>query len=129
MEHQIPLRHYDRRSGPGLLFQRVVQGQIYRWENGKVTKHTFSLDGYDHLSEAVPVPGTGRITMIHAVSGKGRMEECLAWNWTVDTGQVPNCPLPGMGDGAETALVYRGLAGWCRETAKSSPMTLPSSST
>ena len=32
------------------------KGQIYRWENGKVTKHTFSLDGYDHLSEAVPVP-------------------------------------------------------------------------
>src|SRR5699024_11781582 len=48
------------------------KGQIYRWENSKVTKHTFSLDGYDHLSEAVPVPGTGRITMIHAVSGKGR---------------------------------------------------------
>ena len=31
----------------GSLFQRVVQGQIYRWENGKVTKHTLSLDGYD----------------------------------------------------------------------------------
>ena len=98
MEHQIPLRHYDRRSGPGLLFQRVVQGADLHWENGKVTKHTFSLDGYDHLSEAVPVPGTGRITMIHAVSGKGRMEECLL-ELDMDTGRCRIAPLPGMGEG------------------------------
>ena len=74
------------------------KGQIYRWENGKVTKHTFSLDGYDHLSEAVPVPGTGRITMIHAVSGKGRMEECLL-ELDMDTGRCRITPLPGMGEG------------------------------
>ena len=74
------------------------KGQIYRWENGKVTKHTFSLDGYDHLSEAVPVPGTGRITMIHAVSGKGRMEECLL-ELDMDTGRCRIAPLPGMGEG------------------------------
>mgnify|MGYP000235388431 CR=1 FL=1 len=67
-------------------------------ENGKVTKHTFSLDGYDHLSEAVPVPGTGRITMIHAVSGKGRMEECLL-ELDMDTGRCRIAPLPGMGEG------------------------------
>ena len=76
------------------------KGQIYRWENGKVTKHTFSLDGYDHLSEAVPVPGTGRITMIHAVSGKGRMEECLL-ELDMDTGRCRIAPLPGMGEGLE----------------------------
>lgn len=74
------------------------KGQIYRWESGKVTKHTFSLDGYDHLSEAVPVPGTGRITMIHAVSGKGRMEECLL-ELDMDTGRCRIAPLPGMGEG------------------------------
>ena len=74
------------------------KGQIYRWENGKVTKHTFSLDGYDHLSEAVPVPSTGRITMIHAVSGKGRMEECLL-ELDMDTGRCRIAPLPGMGEG------------------------------
>ena len=73
------------------------KGQIYRWENGKVTKHTFSLDGYDHLSEAVPVPGTGRITMIHSVSGKGRMEECLL-ELDMDTGRCRIAPLPGMGE-------------------------------
>ena len=28
------------------------KGQIYRWENGKVTKHTFSLDGYDQIGRA-----------------------------------------------------------------------------
>ena len=103
------------------------KGQIYRWENGKVTKHTFSLDGYDHLSEAVPVPGTGRITMIHAVSGKGRMEECLL-ELDMDTGRCRIAPLPGMGEG----LKLRWLPGtgcWCRETARSSLMTLPSSST
>ena len=76
------------------------KGQIYRWENGKVTKHTFSLDGYDHLSEAVPVPGTGRITMIHAVSGKGRVEECLL-ELDMDTGWCRIAPLPGMGEGLE----------------------------
>ena len=76
----------------------MVQGQIYRWENGKVTKHAFSLYGYDHLSEAVPVPGTGRITMIHAVSGKGRMEECLL-ELDMDTGRCRIAPLPGMGEG------------------------------
>ena len=76
------------------------KGQIYRWENGKVTKHTFSLDGYDHLSEAVPVPGTGRITMIHAVSGKGRMEECLL-ELDMDTGRCRIAPLPGMGEWLE----------------------------
>ena len=53
------------------------KGHIYRWENGDVTKHSFPLYGYDHLSEAVPVPGTGRIYMIHAVSGKWRVKECL----------------------------------------------------
>ena len=74
------------------------QGQIYRWENGKVTKHPFSLDGYDHLSEAVPVPGTGRIYMIHAVSGKGRVEECLL-ELDMDTGRCRIAPLPGMGEG------------------------------
>lgn len=74
------------------------KGQIYRWENGKVTKHPFSLDGYDHLSEAAPVPGTGRITMIHAVSGKGRMEECLL-ELDMDTGRCRIAPLPGMGEG------------------------------
>ena len=73
------------------------KGQIYRWENGKVTKHTFSLDGCDHLSEAVPVPGTGRITMIHAVSGKGRMEECLL-ELDMDTGRCRIAPLPGLGE-------------------------------
>ena len=73
------------------------KGQIYRWENGKVTKHTFSLDGYDHLSEAVPVPGTGRITMIHAVSGKWRMEECLL-ELDMDTGRCRIAPLPGLGE-------------------------------
>ena len=76
------------------------QGQIYCWENGKVTKHTFSLDGYDHLSEAVPIPGTGRITMIHAVSGKGRVEECLL-ELDMDTGRCRIATLPGMGEGLE----------------------------
>lgn len=85
------------------------KGQIYRWENGKVTKHTFSLDGYDHLSEAVPVPGTGRIIMIHAVSGKGRMEECLL-ELDMDTGRCRIAPPAWNGRGAETSLVYRGLA-------------------
>lgn len=101
------------------------KGQIYRWENGKVTKHTFSLDGYDHLSEAVPVPGTGRITMIHAVSGQGRMEECLL-ELDMDTGRCRIAPLPGMGEGFFAGLPGTGC--WCRGTAKSSPMTLPSSS-
>ncbi len=73
------------------------KGQIYRWENGKVTKHTFSLDGYDHLSEAVPVPGTGRIYMIHSVSGKGRVEECLL-ELDMDTGRCRIAPLPGLGE-------------------------------
>ena len=82
------------------------QGQIYRWENGRVTKHPFSLDGYDHLSEAVPVPGTGRIYMIHAVSGKGRMEECLL-ELDMNTGRCRIAALPGMGEG----LKLRWFAG------------------
>ena len=73
------------------------KGQIYRWENGKVTKHTFSLDGYDHLSEAVPVPGTNCIYMIHSVSGKWRMEECLL-ELDMDTGRCRIAPLPGLGE-------------------------------
>ena len=73
------------------------KGQIYRWENGKVTKHTFSLDGYDHLSEAVPVPGTNCIYMIHSVSGKWRMEECLL-GLDMDTGRCRIAPLPGLGE-------------------------------
>ena len=73
------------------------KGQIYCWENGKVTKHTFSLDGYDHLSEAVPVPGTNCIYMIHSVSGKWRMEECLL-ELDMDTGRCRIAPLPGLGE-------------------------------
>lgn len=83
------------------------KGQIYRWENSKVTKHTFSLDGYDHLSEAVPVPGTGRIAMIHAVSGKGRMEECLL-ELDMDTGRCRIAPLPGMGEGLKLRWFTEG---------------------
>lgn len=56
-----------------------------------------SLDGYDHLSEAVPVPGTGCIYMIHAVSGKGRVEECLL-ELDMDTGRCRIAALPGMGE-------------------------------
>lgn len=69
------------------------KGHIYRWENGKVTEHPFPLYGYDHLSEAVPVPGTGRIYMIHAVSGKWRVKECLL-ELDMDTGgaESPTCP-------------------------------------
>ena len=74
------------------------KGHIYRWENGDVTKHSFPLYGYDHLSEAVPVPGSGRIYMIHAVSGKGRVEECLL-ELDMDTGRCRIAALPGMGEG------------------------------
>ena len=62
-----------------------------------MTKHFFPLDGYDHLSEAVPVPGTGCIYMIHAVSGKGRVEECLL-ELDMDTGRCRIAALPGMGE-------------------------------
>ena len=74
------------------------KGHIYRWENGKVTEHPFPLYGYDHLSEAVPVPGTGRIYMIHAVSGKWRVKECLL-ELDMDTGRCRIADLPGMGEG------------------------------
>ena len=74
------------------------QGQIYRWENGNVTKHSFSLAGYDHLSGAVPVPGTGRIYIIHGVSGRGRIEECLL-ELDMDTGRCRIAALPDMGEG------------------------------
>ena len=36
--------------------------------------------------------------MIHAVSGKGRMEECLL-ELDMDTGRCRIAPLPGMGEG------------------------------
>lgn len=61
-----------------------------------MTKHFFPLDGYDHLSEAVPVPGTGCIYMIHAVSGKGRVEECLL-ELDMDTGAAASPPCPAWG--------------------------------
>ena len=73
------------------------KGTVYRWENGQVTEHPFRLDGYDHLSEAVPVPGTGCIYMIHGVSGKGRIEECLL-ELDMDTGRCRIAALPGMGE-------------------------------
>ena len=71
------------------------KGHIYRWENGKVTEHPFPLYGYDHLSEAVPVPGTGRIYMIHAVSGKWRVKECLL-ELDMDTGRCRIADLPDL---------------------------------
>ena len=74
------------------------KGRIYRWADGQVTEHPFPLYGYDHLSEAVPVPGTGRIYMIHSVSGKGRIEECLL-ELDMDTGRCRITALPGMGEG------------------------------
>ena len=73
------------------------KGTIYRWVDGQVTRHPFPLAGYDHLSEAVPVPGAGRIYMIHAVSGKGRVEECLL-ELDMDTGRCRIAALPGMGE-------------------------------
>ena len=75
-----------------------TRGRFIAGENGEVTKHAFSLYGYDHLSEAVPVPGTGRIYMIHSVSGKGRVEECLL-ELDMDTGRCRIASLPGMGEG------------------------------
>ncbi len=74
------------------------KGRIYRRADGQVTEHPFPLYGYDHLSEAVPVPGTGRIYMIHSVSGKGRIEECLL-ELDMDTGRCRITALPGMGEG------------------------------
>ena len=74
------------------------KGTIYRWADGQVTRHPFPLYGYDHLSEAVPVPGTGCICMIHAVSGKWRVKECLL-ELDMDTGRCRIAPLPGMGEG------------------------------
>lgn len=73
------------------------KGTIYRWADGQMTEHPFPLDGYDHLSEAVPVPGTGRIYMIHAVSGRGRVKECLL-ELDMDTGRCRIAALPGMGE-------------------------------
>lgn len=73
------------------------KGAVYRWKDGQVVRHPFDLCGYDHLSQAVPVPGTGRIYMIHAVSGRGRMEECLL-ELDMDTGRCRIAPLPGMGE-------------------------------
>lgn len=73
------------------------KGTIYRWENGRVAKHPFPLAGYDHLSEAAPVPGTGRLYMIHGVSGKGRIKECLL-ELDMDTGSCRIADLPGMGE-------------------------------
>lgn len=92
-----------------------------------MTKHFFPLDGYDHLSEAVPVPGTGCIYMIHAVSGKGRVEECLL-ELDMDTGRCRIAALPGMGEDLKLRCSPR-TGCWYRETGKSSPTTLPSSST
>ena len=76
------------------------RGIIYRWADGQVTRHPFPLAGYDHLSEAVPVPGTSCIYMIHSVSGKGRMEECLL-ELDMDTGRCRIAALPGMGEDLE----------------------------
>lgn len=73
-------------------------GKIYRWENGQVAEHSFHLGGYDHLSEAVPVPGTGHIYMIYAVGGKGRLTENLL-ELDMDTGRCRIAALPGMGEG------------------------------
>lgn len=73
------------------------KGTIYRWENGQVTEHPFPLAGYDHLSEAVPVPGTSHVYMIHGVSGKGRIKECLL-ELEMDTGHCRIAALPGMGE-------------------------------
>lgn len=73
------------------------KGTIYRWADGQVTEHSFPLAGYDHLSESVPVPGTGCIYMIHSISDKGRIEECLL-ELDMDTGHCRIATLPGMGE-------------------------------
>lgn len=73
------------------------KGTIYRWVDGQMTEHPFPLAGYDHLSEAVPVPGTSHIYMIHGVSGKGRVAECLL-ELDMDTGRCCIAALPGMGE-------------------------------
>lgn len=73
------------------------KGAIYKWENEQVSQHHFSLSGYDHLSEAVPVPGTSHIYIIHAVSGRGRIEEHLL-DLDMDTGRCRIASLPHMGE-------------------------------
>lgn len=72
-------------------------GKIYKWENGQVAEHPFHLDGYDHLSEAVPVPGNGHIYMIHMVGGKKVTDNLLELD--MDTGRCRIAALPGMGEG------------------------------
>ncbi len=73
-------------------------GTLYKWENGEVNRHPFKLSGYDHLSEAIPALDQKRLYMIHATSGKGRIEENLL-ELDMDTGQSRIVPLPGMGEG------------------------------
>ena len=46
------------------------------------------------ISEAVPIPGTGRITMIHAVSGRGGWKNaCWNWTWTPGGAELPLRPV------------------------------------
>lgn len=85
-------------DGLGRLYfsNEWCDGKIYKWENGQVTEHPFHLSGYDHLSDAVPVPGTRHIYMIHAVGGKGVTENLLELD--MDTGRCRIAALPGMGE-------------------------------
>ena len=82
------------------------QGKIYRWEAGKVVEHPFKLSGYDHLSDAVPVPGTSHIFMIHCVSGRGRIDPCLL-DLDMDTGRCRIAGLPGIGEGVRCRWLTR----------------------
>ena len=74
------------------MIQVSITGQEYAQSIEAV-----SYTHLDHLSEAVPVPGTSHVYMIHGVSGKGRIKECLL-ELEMDTGHCRIAALPGMGE-------------------------------
>ena len=55
--------------------------------------------------------------MIHAVSGKGRVEECLL-ELDMDIGRCRIASLPGMGEGLKLRWFHRGTGCWCRENGE-----------
>ena len=127
MEHQIPLWHRDRRLGRVYFSNEWYKGQIYRWENGKVTK-THLLSGRIRPSLR------GRSRSRHRPHYHDPRSQWQGADGRMPAGTghghraVPHRPPARNGRGAETSLVLPGTGCWCRETAKSSPMTLLSSS-
>lgn len=73
---------------------------IFCYENGEFTSMPFTMYGYDHIGECLPIPGTSRLLIIRSYNDNGNFKASL-FDLDMETRRCRAVPLPGIGENAK----------------------------